>query len=503
MPSLSLELSLSPDHARQLAKLPEFAGSGRSGRATSLGMIWHDTPQGELAASGLSLAECRRGRETVWRLERVQPADAELWAPGTSTPLVREASDPAEFADAAPAPLMAVAAFEGQTRALPARDAATVLVMSGELRAVSGVQPLCRVMLQGEACVVASLARGLAERVALSVPATSLAGEAFAKAGAPMPARRLGAPSLPPSLGVDDAFAFLVAHLLDVVLYHAPLTAAGLTPEPVHQMRVAVRRLRSAFGLFKRVVGCREFDEAKAELKAFGHLLGPARDWDVFVAGTCATVVAAFPGDAAVARLATTARRRRDEGYSALVGYLSGAGFRRLALDLALLAAAKPWRNAAELAILPASGATATIDVAEPPAHDNVPVDLETFAIKALGKRLKHVLAPGAHIDGLPPDELHAVRLNGKRLRYAAEFFAPLFPGRETRRYLRRMTKLQQRLGELNDGAVAAGLLAEIGQARAYGGGLVRGVLAAGAADIREEIGRSWRRFRKHEPFWA
>jgi triphosphatase len=87
-----------------------------------------------------------------------------------------------------------------------------------------------------------------------------------------------------------------------------------------------------------------------------------------------------------------------------------------------------------------------------------------------------------------------------------AEVFAPLFPGKATRRFLRRLSVLQDRLGVLNDGAVADRLLAEIHAtkgARAHAGGLVRGFLAARAGDARGRIARAWQRFGRLEPFWT
>jgi CHAD domain-containing protein len=345
------------------------------------------------------------------------------------------------------------------------------------------------VTLDGEAASVAALALDLAGTLRLSLPATSLAAEAYAVGrSAPAP-RRLGPPMLPPGLSVDDAFAHVTAHLLDVILHHAGRAVAGHRPEPVHQMRVAMRRLRSAFGLFAGVTSCPEVDAAKAELRIFGAALGPARDWDVFLAGTCAEIQAIFPADRGVARMAAKASRRREAAYAALLGYLGSAEFRRLGLSLALLALRQPWR--------------ASVLVAETgPEGEAAPADLAAFAAKALGKRLKRLLAAGTDIAALPVDDLHAIRLNGKRLRYAAEFFAPVFAGRETRRFLRRMTALQERLGHLNDGNVAAGLMAEIGQARGYAGGIVTGFVAAGGAGARGRIARSWKRFRKLEPFW-
>ena len=119
-----------------------------------------------------------------------------------------------------------------------------------------------------------------------------------------------------------------------------------------------------------------------------------------------------------------------------------------------------------------------------------------------LQRRLRPLREPGADIDALPAAALHGLRLHGKRLRYACEFFAPLFPGRHARRFIRRLSVLQERLGHLNDGAVAAALMAELGAARGFAGGVVCGFVAAQAAGSRAHIARSWRKFHRLDPFW-
>ena len=64
---------------------------------------------------------------------------------------------------------------------------------------------------------------------------------------------------------------------------------------------------------------------------------------------------------------------------------------------------------------------------------------------------------------------------------------------------------LQERLGHLNDGAVAASLMAELGRARGrgYAAGVVAGFVAAHARNSRARIGKSWRKFHRLEPFWS
>ena len=129
---------------------------------------------------------------------------------------------------------------------------------------------------------------------------------------------------------------------------------------------------------------------------------------------------------------------------------------------------------------------------------------LEAFAADVLGKRLKRLLQIDDDIAGLEPAALHAIRLRAKRLRYAAEIFAPLYPGKVTHRFIRRLSRLQDRLGTLNDGAVAAHLLGEITSGNhAFAIGLVQGFVGARNSDTRERIDEAWEKFHRLEPFWA
>ncbi len=485
MPEADLDLDLPPAQAARLARLPALAAH-RAGRARSIAveMVWHDTPDGALAASRLALCRHRLGRAHIWRLTALH-ADP----PGTPARVLAEADAPTALGRTLPAPLLPVAACAGRLRTLPldpaGAGAAALSVLEGRLRAVADEHPVCRVRLHGVADP--TLARTLAGALGLTAATATLAEAALAVAG-----RALPAPDPPPltaAQSVSEAFAALLARQAGALLRLAPRAAAGDGMEPVHQMRVALRRLRSAQKLFFRAVDCPALQALTPELQALSRHLGAARDWDVFGAGTGRAVGEAFPDDPAVARLLAAAARKRAASYAALAAFLHGPEFRALGISLAWLAAHRPWE-----ALPPADAAQAEAR-AQP---------LAAFAARALAKRLGHVRDHGADLGGLKPEELHALRIQAKRLRYVAEFFAPLYPPRPVKRFLRRVTALQDRLGEFNDGAVAAALMAALGGTeRGYAAGVVRGYVAAAHADAAEKVAGAWRRFRRLGAFWA
>src|SRR5204862_1765159 len=83
-----------------------------------------------------------------------------------------------------------------------------------------------------------------------------------------------------------SAFRVLAASALDHLMANQPATIRGEQVEGVHQMRVAVRRLRSLLILFGSCLEPHVSTRFETELKRLGEVLGTARDWDVFVTET-------------------------------------------------------------------------------------------------------------------------------------------------------------------------------------------------------------------------
>ena len=497
-PPWAIELSLAADHVPLLLRHPALreAGSQRPSRASKLSLTWFDTADGALTADGVCLSRQEDSQGIVWLRERMVPDGSGVSPPGTPPALIARMSEK----PAAPSLLLPVAAFEGTIRDLTAPDAELrVSVLQGELRAVAATRQVCRVVITdthaGDHDVARALALDWADTNAMSVADQTLAADALTLAGRVPPLRPLGAPSLRPAMRVGDSFAHVVGHLAGVIGHHASRVQNDTGPEPVHQMRVALRRLRSAVLLFRRAVACPALADVSQRLKQLGIVLGPPRDWDVFTLGTGRDIALAFPHDAAVATLLAAAERRRRAGYAALNLYLASPAWRQLGVALVHLATACPWQH---VSLEDSDKAVRHAELQQS--------DITAFATRALGKRLVAVVAPGHDISGLDSHALHEIRLKGKRLRYAAEFFAPLFPGGATRRFLRRMTALQERLGLLNDGAVAARLMHDLpgrSGAHHYAIGVVQGFVAARATGGKRKIVRSWQRFLKQDPFWA
>jgi CHAD domain-containing protein len=124
-----------------------------------------------------------------------------------------------------------------------------------------------------------------------------------------------------------------------------------------------------------------------------------------------------------------------------------------------------------------------------------------------LDKRWQRLLEAGSEIETLPPEALHELRLDAKRLRYAAEVFAPVFPRKAARRFQRRLAALQEELGRSNDAAVARSLVQSLArekdEGRAWAIGMAEGLCLARSGMDRHGVLTAWKKLSAKESFWS
>ena len=127
------------------------------------------------------------------------------------------------------------------------------------------------------------------------------------------------------------------------------------------------------------------------------------------------------------------------------------------------------------------------------------------LARRALKRLQRKALECGEDVAALPGDARHQLRVRIKRLRYACEFFASLYPRRRTKMFIRRLQQLQDTLGELNDIAVARRLL---GDTAALPARARRAIARMHERDARRErrllieLDAQWKILRAADPFW-
>ncbi len=240
---------------------------------------------------------------------------------------------------------------------------------------------------------------------------------------------------LPRGIGAAEGFRWIIGAALAHLLANQPAAAAG-EADGVHQMRIAVRRLRSAIALFRPLFESPDEGRFDAELQRLGRVLGQARDWDVF----CGEILPSAERDAPEAQpqlLKGPASAERAEAYRRLVDELGGPAFTSLVLGLAVWAEDRP---------------EGTQVLGNGGAGDRL-VDL---APGLLDRTVRRALRRGRRIRRRSSEEPHDLRKSLKRLRYSPEFLSGLCGHKRTRAYLQACKDLQERLGAINDAALAA-----------------------------------------------
>ncbi|MER7515819.1 CYTH and CHAD domain-containing protein [Streptomyces sp. NPDC126499] len=293
-----------------------------------------------------------------------------------------------------------------------------------------------------------------------------------------------GGPAPAPAPATGTAGAAVLAYVreqIDAIVAYDPAVRRDL-PDAVHKMRVATRRLRSAFKTYRKVLDRNVTDPIGDELKWLAGELGVARDEEVLQERLAARLDA-LPDTLRLgpvhARLRVRGISRAEEARRTALAALDSDRHLALLDRLAALLADPPLRKAA--------------------AHD-APEVLARAALKdfdRLARRIDRALTldPGPDRDLA----LHEARKAAKRARYAGEAARPTL-GKPAKRFTRRVKDVQSCLGDHQDGVVTREALRDLAvQAHAAGEsaftwGVLYGREAAAGEARQRELPELWER---------
>jgi len=258
------------------------------------------------------------------------------------------------------------------------------------------------------------------------------------------------------------------------------LLARAGADDAVHQLRVAIRRLRATLRVYGRIVDRDATGRIERDLRRLGRALSAARDLEV-LEQRCVTAVSELPDELVVGAVRKRLTRHfgpaRADAESAALRALDADRYFRLRDDLDSLLADPPLTAKARRR-----------------ARDELPKHLRR-AYRTVAKR-----ASASTGDG-PEAEIHRFRKAAKRLRYAAECAEPV-GGRPARRIRKRAKALTEPLGRLQDGVVARPVLRELGLAahlandNGFTYGLLLGQDRAAAPGRLRDAAEAWQRLR-------
>lgn len=241
-------------------------------------------------------------------------------------------------------------------------------------------------------------------------------------------------PLLAPDDSLGDAARKIIARQFGKLRALEGAVRASDDIEAVHDMRVACRRMNSAFRLLRAYLPAKRVKKLRPALKELRDLLGTARNYDVLGADLEAYSAMVSASDRDTLRAVAEAwSDERAEAQTALAKLLDGPVYAR-------------W----------VTRTTEFAQEADPRANPRVADILPGLIWKEYGTLRAY--EPRLEIVSL--EQLHVMRIDAKRLRYTLEFFADAFGGKPVA-LIEPLVALQDHLGNLQDAVVASQALTD------------------------------------------
>lgn len=497
--------------ARALRDHLDFAGLGRS---RQLRAVYYDTPETDLRDHGLTLRVRDDGEQRIQTVKRSTLNGTGLHRGEWERPLGVGPDLSPDLDAAARTPLAEVLSrremafvrpvFEVEVKRLTREieiDGAIIEVAldHGCARAEGRRAAIEEIELElkaGSPKALFTLARDYARVAMLELSFVSKAERGYALAEQ-IEVHATGAanPTLGPDATAGQAFQAIAGSALAQIAANARVLKAAREPEVLHQLRVGVRRLRSAMSLFAPMLADGGFEAVKAELKWLAGELDAARDLDVFGQDVFAPAEARDPGLTGLAAFGRKLKAARKTAYDQAQAAVRAPRFRALMLD------ALAWIEAGDWCL----------------TDDPMLTGLRRRPATALSseefeKRRRKIVKQGRALETMAPAERHKLRIKVKRLRYACGFFESLYDGKLAKAhkaFSAAARDLQDALGALTDIAFSrdlarrvAGLGPDADPEAAFAAGALVGQAAAPAKARLKAARKAHRVLKVVAAFW-
>jgi len=485
---VEIKLRLDPDRAPQLARAGFFAGVDPEKKHYHT--VYFDDEKQHLLRGGFELRIRQDGERSLQTLKTIDSVERGEWE--------TEAEEGGPSLEDIEAPGLAKLKKRGlnlcpqfsldvdrRTWSVT-RDGSCIEVAldDGALEAQGRQRRVCEAELElksGDSVALYELAQRIGEEAAATPYFVSKGARGYRLAEDAMdtPARGLVL-HLEKDVSVADAFEKIAGACLKQFSLSEEILERATDAEAVHQARVAIRRLRAAFSMFKDVVVGEDAEAARSELKWLSDLFGEARELDVFVDSRMRQIALQHPDVPGMQELTQELEAMRERSRRRLQDALHSPRFRVLLLNVARCAHSGQWRQ---------SGGGLFLDIAR----------------SELDRRLRSVIKKRKAVRGVDARKRHRLRIKAKKLRYMFEFMRAAAPDKGLGVESDRLEELQDLLGELNDAIAGERLLGRVvkeAQAPAviFAADLVRATLTASPKLTQKAI-KTHARLRRTQPF--
>ena len=260
-------------------------------------------------------------------------------------------------------------------------------------------------------------------------------------------------------------------------------------------MRVGLRRLRAAISLFADLLHDPQTTVIKAELKWLAEELTLAREFDVLMERVVTPAKKQGSRWNGIPPLTQALIERRDGALTKAQKAVASARFRSLTIEIAAWLEAGQWTHPQDSL-----------------GRDRGQIPIKVFGAEQLTRRWRKVRKKRRRFAQMDVQSRHRLRIQTKKLRYAAEFFAGLFSDKRSlkrkNKLLPALERLQDALGDLNDIAVDEKIITETGMRRrsdarqAFATGLLTGREDARFEAAMATSVEAYGELMQSKPFW-
>jgi triphosphatase len=514
---VELKLWVAPEDIAALRNHPNFTGSLHNQTREMLDTIYFDSDDLFLRDHGFNLRVRHIGDKNVQTIKSTDHGVGLFERSEWQQTIEGDEPDLSHVNDTALGPLLAddvrkalkpvfETRFERTACHLNSNGADVVMAIDeGQILATGSSRPISEIELElkhGTTADLFRIARDILDIVPAHLGFKSKSERGYELAGkTAVAAETAYDPELSAAMSAGRAFTLVGRACLRHMAANVPLIL-GRDGNALHQMRVALRRLRAAISLFSAVAADDRAEAIKTELRWLARELGPARDLDTLLFEVIKPLRQRHANEPGLDSISKMFTRKRLKSYRQAQAAIQSARFRSLVLDTV------EWIEA---------GSWSTSEDALMRAQREAPIEI--YASDQLSSRYKKVKRRGARLHKLDPEQLHRLRIQVKKARYATEFFSRLYDGKKTAKQCKKMKsslmQLQGSLGRLNDivthkalfaGIIdhpAAGLTEQHSRHRAFAAGLIIGDQQAQTERLLDRARKAHARFTRGKAFWT
>ena len=513
---IELKLRVSPEDIIALRNDPHFAGALHDPTRETLDSVYFDSDERFLRDHGLTLRVRHKGDERIQTVKAVNHGAGYFERSEWEQAIEGDQPDLSGVKDTALGPILIddmhktlkpvfETRIERTAYHLNGNDADIIMAIDeGQILATGSSRPVSEIELElkhGDPADLFKIARDIFSIIPAQLDFKSKAERGYELIGkAAVAAETACDPELSAGMSTGHAFTLVGRTCLRHLVANVPamLSRDG---NALHQMRVALRRLRAAISLFSVVVGDDRVGAIKTELRWLAQQCGPARDLDTLLVEVINPLRKRHANEPGLASIANMFARKRLKNYRLAQEAVQSARFRTLVLDTAEWIETGPWSTSEDALMR---------------ARRELPVEI--FAAEQLSQRRKRIRRRGARMNSLSPQQLHRLRIQVKKARYATEFFSGLFRGKKSAKRCKEirlsLMQLQNCLGRINDivthkalftdiiASPAKGLTGEQSRHRAFAAGLIIGDQQAQVQRLLDRARRAYSRFDSAKAFW-